>query len=1092
MSRLLTALVLGVMPASTAWAAAPPATSRPLTVSERAQLFVLEQQKAMQFHLANFEEVERLAQQVLALRERVQGKRHWQTVDCRAALEHDQRQRQVPAARRADLIRVVGLRARADALGARGRYREAEQAYRDALVLCRKTLGEKHCETVLSCNNLATCLDAQGKHAQARRLLEHAVAICFEALGEEHFLTALCYNNLAGNLNSQGGYSQARRLYEKALAIRKSVLGEQHPHTANTCNYLAMNLNAQGRYAEAQALFEQALAINQKVLSEEHPNTAASYHNLALNLKAQGKYAQARPLLEKALAICRKTLGEEHLNTAINRNSLAILLYELGKYAEAQLLVEKALVIRRQALGEEHPATASSYNELALNLDAQGKYAEARPLHEKVLAIHQKAFGLEHPHTATSFSNLAFNLDAQDKYAEARPLHEKALAIHQKVFGLEHPRTAISFSNLAFNLAAEGKPAEAGPLFEQVLAIRRKVLGEQHPDTALSYGNLAGNCSTLGKHAQARELFAKALAIHEKTLGQEHPHTASSHYILGVVLWNLGKRDEAVVHWRAASRVSGVFRIDRDWPGFDRSLGEGIAQPPHLALAAALARQGKALEAFGLAETGLARGLLDSLGTETAIQGREHSARLARVAQLDRLLVPLLGRSDLTPMQRTSQEALLQERADLLAELSRQAARDAAALLLPLADIQKQISADTALVLWIDASSIQEHWACVVRSTGPPHWQRLPGSGPGRSWTGDDERLPSRLLALLRNPDSRPAQRQRLLRALRRQRLEPLRPHLKGVRRLLLVPTFPMEALPVEVLNEDHLISYVPSASYFARRMAEHRPLRGTSLLAVGDPVFLRGSGHQALPGTRHEVQTLARLVPEATVLLGSTASEQNLAQLAGSGKLKRFRLLHLATHGEVNPLDPKRSALLLSQDRLPPRPVEAVLRGHKPLDRRLTVETILQKWELDADLVVLSACQTGLGLNAGGEGLLGFAQAFLQKKARAVVVSRWKVDDTATTLFMVRFYENLLGQRKDLKKPLGRADALDEARKWLRNLERKRAVALAGKLERGTLRGSEVEVPALAEKTPALPAGDHPYAHPYYWAAFVLIGDPD
>src|SRR5260370_744318 len=109
------------------------------------------------------------------------------------------------------------------------------------------------------------------------------------------------------------------------------------------------------------------------------------------------------------------------------------------------------------------------------------------------------------------------------------------------------------------------------------------------------------------------------------------------------------------------------------------------------------------------------------------------------------------------------------------------------------------------------------------------------------------------------------------------------------------------------------------------------------------------------------------------------------------------------------------------------------------PYDGRLTVSRIRSHWTLDADLVVLSACETGLGKEARGDGLLGFAQAFLSKGARSVVLSRWKVDDTATSLLMVRFYENLLASRA-LKKPLGRAAALDEAKKWLRTLPRKEA----------------------------------------------------
>jgi CHAT domain-containing protein len=214
-------------------------------------------------------------------------------------------------------------------------------------------------------------------------------------------------------------------------------------------------------------------------------------------------------------------------------------------------------------------------------------------------------------------------------------------------------------------------------------------------------------------------------------------------------------------------------------------------------------------------------------------------------------------------------------------------------------------------------------------------------------------------------------------------------------------------------------------------------------------------------------------------------------ALLARCANGKRFRILHFATHGDVDLIDPYRSALILAQDHLPDG-LEAFRKGEKVYDGRLTVETILREWELDADLVVLSACQTALGKAAEGEGLLGFAQAFLQKGARSVLLSRWKVDDTATALFMLRFYENALGKRKELQEPLGRAAALAEARAWLRNLSRADAERLAVGLTGGVLRGTERDDLPVVKAKANLPAGERPFAHPFYWASFVLIGDPN
>jgi CHAT domain-containing protein len=153
--------------------------------------------------------------------------------------------------------------------------------------------------------------------------------------------------------------------------------------------------------------------------------------------------------------------------------------------------------------------------------------------------------------------------------------------------------------------------------------------------------------------------------------------------------------------------------------------------------------------------------------------------------------------------------------------------------------------------------------------------------------------------------------------------------------------------------------------------------------------------------------------------------------------------------------------------------------------DGKVSVQDILDTWQLDADLVTLSACETGLGQEAGGDGLMGFAQALLSRGARSLVVSLWKVDDTATALLMVRFYQDLLGKRDGLKAPLAKAEALREAKAWLRGLT-------AEQVDRETARLPKLERGGERPRAGGAAAEVHPYGHPYYWSAFILIGDPD
>jgi hypothetical protein len=243
------------------------------------------------------------------------------------------------------------------------------------------------------------------------------------------------------------------------------------------------------------------------------------------------------------------------------------------------------------------------------------------------------------------------------------------------------------------------------------------------------------------------------------------------------------------------------------------------------------------------------------------------------------------------------------------------------------------------------------------------------------------------------------------------------------------------------------------------------------------------GSEHfDPLPGARSEVETIARLFKSddrpTKTLLAARASEPELDRLAASGELGRFGFIHLATHGVIDEDVPARSAVILTQTGLPD-PLQQAL-SHQPVfDGRLSVREIQRGWDLNAEMVTLSACETALGRDAGGEGFVGFTQALLTSGARSVCLSLWKVDDTATALLMQRFYQNLLGKRQGLSGPLPKAEALREAKAWLRNLPPEEAAVLTRSEPRNSLKGkAQVTVTR--------------FDHPYFWAAFVLAGDPD
>jgi tetratricopeptide (TPR) repeat protein len=1230
---LLVLLGLAMVPA-----AAPPARPRELTAEEQKHVALLIRRLDGRVDAGAFEEAVQLARQIARYVEQRLGARHWQTMDARLEVEDWQHLVGVAQKHRGQVVRAQAFIDDGAKLYRQGRYQEALPLFRKALDVRDEVLGPGHPHTAHALTNLALCLQRQGKYGEALRLYQGALKVVRKVFGLSHPRVAASYNNVAVCLGHLGKSSEALRLYREALAIRLRTLGRAHPHTASSYNNLAGCLADQGKFGDALSLYRQALAINRRTRGEDHPDTASSFSNVAYCLNVQGNHEEALPLFRKALAIWIEGLGPAHLQSATGYQNVAGCLHALGRPGEALPLYRKALDIRRNTLGELHPATAICYSGVAHCLHAQGKPGEALPLFRQVLDIHRRLLGEFHADTARACFNLAGCLSAQGKAADALPLFRKALEIYRKTQGEGHLDTASGYNGLAHCLSTLEQYADALPLFRKALQIRRDKLGEANPHTALSYNNLAFCLNALGKHEEALVLFRQALGLTRKSLADFHPATARGYHNLAFCLEGLGKPEEALpLHrqtllirrealgeahrdtaascktlahclWVLGRHNEALRLLQASLPGleasrfqiaatgFDRALAWGQTISHHTVLALGLARLGQARNAFRHAEASLARGLLDDLMPGSPDQHRREQLS-TRLAALDARLLPLLSLARPTPPQRRRREELAAERRVLETQMAILASEVSARRLLSLERIQAHLPADTALVFWLDVREMGEHRACILRREGLPAWVPLPGSGPAGSWTAQDSALPLQVHTALADRASDPAQSQRLQDALRQQRIVPLAPHLKGVRRLLVVPSGRMTSVPVETLTQDLTVSYTPSGSALAR-LREKRPAQGApSALVLADPTFQRprtkepaapssglliasvrpgslaarvglrpgdvllqydgkplnkagdfqeatqgeriavrlwregrvlagrlpagklgvlldsrpvvealaawrkkqssllaslnrGDDWSALPGTRLEAAALRSLLPSATVLLGSDASEQRLGELAASGKLSSFRLLHLATHGEANLSRPEETALILAQDRLPVEfaaGTRDVLAGKKPLEGRLTVGTVLESWKLDADLVVLSACQSGLGKQTSGEGMLGFAHALLQKGARSVLLSRWQVDDSATALLMARFYENLL-----LRK-LKRAEALHEAKRWLRQLPRAEAEKRLAKLldavpsaERGKVKR------ALPTRKPPGPGADRPFAAPYFWAAFVLIGDPD
>ena len=952
---------------------------------------------------------------------------------------------------------------------------------RESLEVREQALGPDHPKTALSLSKLAMLLQDEGAYDHARSLYERALRIRETSLGPDHPKTAMSLNKLAMLLHAQGAYDEARPLFERELRIREAAFVPDNPRTVLSLRNLASNLNnlaslleAQGAYDEARPLFERALRIREAALGPDHPDTAMSLNNLAGLLRAQGAVDEARPLLERALQIWDAALGPDHPKTALSLNNLASLLWDQRAYDEARPLFERALRIFEAAFGPDHPDTATSLSNLGALLRDQGAVDEAQPLFERALRIWETALGPDHPRTALSLSNLAGLLRDQGAYDPARPLLERALRIRKTALGPDHPITASSLNDLAILLLAQGAYDDARPLFEQALRINEAALGPDHPSTAVSLNNLANLEFDLGETEQA-------LARSEAALLGSTAH-------LGRVLWSLSEAERLrfvrAREWQLEQLLSftrGMAAEASRRAGYESVLGwKGQ-------VARSLLRDGRR-EIRSLPEAeraiverlrALQTRLSDTVYEKHVADPAAHADRLKKLRgqrnEQEVELARLRGRGEGEG-----------DRGKRSGESTRLAALTAA---LPeaAAAVDFFVHGWYEPAAWEGDELVREgawtepHLSCWVLRSGEPLTQLDLGPAAAVEEAVREflERLVQRRGTAVPTGDDSSLTSDESDR-LRTLLWEPLAVAVGDARTVFVSGDSFLGALPFETIQredgsyliEHHAFSYLADMQSLGEALATVEK-RVPTLFAAGGIDYRRRGELDAddeaegliamadtraslsrrwhpLDGTAAEVSAIADLHLEATndegtqqVLTERAATEERIKE-----SLERFTHVHVATHGYFHPEGlPSAWKKIREQDqdgrdllRETEQQVVGLLPGllsglvfaganAKPDPGRdnglLTAEEITYLDLSDCDLVVLSACETGLGRPEGGEGMIGLRRAFRMAGARTVISSLWEVSDTATRELMTLFYENLWLEEESKQEALRNAQLM-------------------------------------------------------------------
>jgi CHAT domain-containing protein/Tfp pilus assembly protein PilF len=760
-----------------------------------------------------------------------------------------------------------------------------------------------------------------------------------------------------------------------------------------------------------------------------------------------------------------------------------------------------------------HPDLARNLNNLGVLLQAQGEYAKALGYYRQALDMYQQLYPKErypqgHPDLTTSLSNLGLLLQAQGEYGQALDYLRQALQMDQQLYPKErypqgHPLLARTLNSLGALLQAQGEYAKALGYYRQALDMYQQLYPKErypqgHPDLALSLHNLGSLLYAQGEYAQALGYSQQALQMYQ---GLTRAFTEST---------------------SEAEALNFLSSLPGTQHGYLSVAAE--VKGPSAAEQYALLWQGKANVTGILARRQqLLRGITDNQTRALAEDLLDARRQLARL-----LLAPADPRSEDREqrLRRLTEQKERLER-DLARRLPNLQRRDTLARA-PHTDLVQHLPTRAAFIDLLryyhytrdpKADPVRHYIAFVLRPGQPVRRVNLGPAPP-------IEEALARWRRDLTNTLSSPAGGQ-----LRRLVWDPLAVHLgPDTDTVYLSPDGALHALPWAALPgskagsfllEDYALALVPHGPFLLDQLtAPPRPQEGKgTLLAVGGVAYDqeatlqpdirraadRGKGQGTWPTLPGTVQELEQVLALAGGAPGGPAVVERRGRGAGTQRvwldLPRARWAHLATHGFfAAPRTQERQALLREADflrgvhglerrgvgarnplvqtglvlagaNLPPGP--DVLRDDHGI---LTGEAIAGLDLRRLDLAVLSACETGLGESASGEGVFGLQRAFHLGGCRNVVASLWKVDDQATAALMALFYHNLWAKGEP---PL---QALRHAQLAL--LHHPEEVPLLAKE-----RGSPFDTVVKRVEAPAPPRERKATSPEKHWAAFVLSG---
>tara|TARA_Y100001970_G_scaffold83400_1_gene105492 strand:- start:157 stop:3627 length:3471 start_codon:yes stop_codon:yes gene_type:complete len=987
-----------------------------------------------------------------------------------------------------------------------GQFSEAELTLTEAVKIYEKNLGEDNLETLAAILKLAQLYLSLGKSISAKELYERAVPKMEKIIDKNDFLILDSKANLAEIYRLHGKYTLSENFFLESMRGAVEEYGEEDTLVMQIKSNLAKLYEDTGKLNKALSLHEQVYKIELMTLGETHPNSAGNLNNLASVHRRLGNYQKSENLFRKSLKIMTSALGQDSSQAVSIMNNLGLLLENQGLYDEAEPLFKKAFAISSKIQGDKHPTTLALLNNLAFLYESQGDFSRSEMNYKKVIELNKNIFGENHINTLSNQNNLAYLFLREERFEEAQPIFERVFKLWNKQLGPDHQNTLKALNNLGRIQKSLGELELAEKNLKIALNGRTKVFGRRHADTIRSMNDMGELYVEKGKNEEALKIFRETLKLEEEVLGENHPYTFETLNNLSRLLEKLGKIEEAYKVFKLGFERRNAFFDRVLWVAGDNTRQSYIRlhkqeQDAYVRMLLSLSDERTARDLF---EVSLRRkGMLLKVTSETQqvvlLSGNSELQAITEELTNTRKKLAGLTLSGPTAENRNRFPKLIYELEEKVNMLQLQLGEKSQRF----RQTTKEVNVEQVLE-GIGQNALVDF----ISFRGKDDTLRLlaivVNEGDISFVEYEDLEIIRELIMEVREIVQDEGAEDEDIKSVALELWEvlwqPLTESLGDAVSIFISPDSVLNVLPFDVLTDEddsYLLENFDLRVISSARDLAINPMQVTQgeMLIIAGPDFdsdkilkspearkvskkrslsvtqgarmgsgLRGLNFAPLPGAEKEGEVIKEVSDtkerKTSIFSQRVAEEQLLRKIS-----KAPEVLHIATHGfflkEEEKLKKRLQGLSRGSSSVPPPADNPLLRAGLAFaglnsnasmlgeidpdnDGVLTAMEVLSLDLAGTELVVLSACETGLGEIHEGEGVYGLRRSFQEAGVKNVINSFWEVSDAGTQLLMTKFYDKFL----------------------------------TGMPARKAMREARLEM-----------LDDVQWSAPFYWSAFVMVG---